>query len=667
VNVSYAGDREVFGPLDPGSELETRSPLGGIELSTLQFSGFGGFPFPITDQTVQFIRSNGTCPDATSSSGGSCKVPLLLRSDLRNSQPYRMNPYGFLSGNWWTSGLDQPGTLRHENRYRVYGQADWQANRYHRFNFGGEYNKSDLAYWSSSMITQIFMDAYVVHPWYWSAWAADRLDLGDVVLQFGLRYDRMNYDALFANTPGRIFSYKVCYNFAASCPSADSVATFSPSAGTNAAAYDSGLARAFTPSVSHGTLSPRLGVSFPITDRTNFRLSYSHQVNRPDFNAALSGTNNDLSFTNTNDSFGRDITFGKTILFEFGVRHAFNPDLVLDVSAYNKNFVSEPAYRIRAFPDPAFPGKTVNVNILTNADFGYARGVDVTLDRRVGNWLNASVAYTLQVSQSTGSDPFSYLNTSARQVQAVSGDRLPPSEQARTTDNNREHNIVGTIALTVPPDWQQGSALGAALHDVGVFATFRAVSGLPYTRLQNTGGSNDPTNPSLAPREGFGLESNSIEPINSSTMPWIKNLDIRVNKGFRIGRMDWQLFADARNVLNFQNVVRLFTETGDVVNGRNRANVLATEFANLDAEARANNAFAANGDVALPTDCSAWAPSPVNCVMLQRTEMRWGNGDGLFTLDEQRRAFNAEYNLLLGVQTMYGPPRTIRIGAELNF
>jgi hypothetical protein len=47
-------------------------------------------------------------------------------------------------------------------------------------------------------------------------------------------------------------------------------------------------------------------VSFPVTDRTNFRLSYAHQVQSPDGNSVFQGKNNDLSITNTNDAFGGD-------------------------------------------------------------------------------------------------------------------------------------------------------------------------------------------------------------------------------------------------------------------------------------------------------------------------------------------------------------------------
>src|SRR5262249_61490442 len=130
--------------------------------------------------------------------------------------------------------------------------------------------------------------------------------------------------ALCANAPGRIFTNPAWQN----------------GADTSQAIYDANLAAVFTPAQAHHTLSPRLLVSFPITDQTDFRLSYSHQVQTPDFLTLLSGVNNDLSFTNQNDAFGRDVTFGKSIQFEFGVRHAFTPHLLLTLSPYNTHKLS---------------------------------------------------------------------------------------------------------------------------------------------------------------------------------------------------------------------------------------------------------------------------------------------------------------------------------------
>jgi hypothetical protein len=644
VNLSYGQDNRITGRLDPTYEVSTRDPTGGLSFKSMKFTGFGDLPFPITDDIINNIRARS-----------GVEIPYIGRSDLLATQAYRMNPYGLsASEGWYTSGIDdgRTMTLYHENRYRAFTQIDWQANRYHRFHFGGEYVKSDLSYWNGALTDEIFLVAYAGKPYTAAMWAADRLDLGDVVIDLGVRWDAMNAEALFPKNPG----------FISSNPD------WSPLAGSNADSLKASMARVFTPAVTHTALSPRLAVSFPITEQTGFRLSYAHQLNTPDFNTLLSGTNNDFSFTNTNDFFGTDIGFGKTILFEFGVRHAFSRDLVLDVSAYNKDFVANPAYRIEKLPDVQ-TGGTKDVNVLRSADFGYARGIDVSLVRRIGTWLNSSIAYTLQFAKNTGSDPFSYLNTSGRQFYAALNEQVPPPEQALPTNDQRTHNFVGSVSMTVPSDWKKGATVGTVLRDLQVFVTVRALSGLPYTRLINTGQGQ------TAPFERFGLTGQAIESINSSTMPWTKYVDLRLNKGIRFGRFDWTLFADFRNLFNFKNVVQLFAETGDITNPQNRTKQIASEQSTLASEAGQNGAYvAADHSVILngtggATPCAGWSgdAGPVNCVMLLRTEARWGNGDGIFTQAEQVNALNTWYDSFNGVQRFYGAPRQIRIGAELSF
>ncbi len=632
LNFSRQVDNQIVGPLDPDYELTSRDPTLGLELGTVKFAGLANFPFPITDEIITNIRNNS-----------GLRVPLLNREDLRNRQPYRMNPYGLVSGGWRTEGLDVAATLYRETRYTGRGLVDFQANRFNRFQFGGDFVKTNLAYWSSALLRQAFMDAYVVDPLKYGLFASDRLDLGDVVLELGVRYDYYNSNALFANTPGRIYSNPA----------------WSPQAASNPDSLAAAISRVFTKGVGHSTVSPRLRVSFPVTENTGFRLSYSHQVQSPDFSTLLTGVNNDLDFTNTNDVFGRDLQFGKTILFEFGVRHAFSQDMVLDISAYNKDKVSDLAARIIPYPDPLNLGDTINVNVLTNADFGNVRGVDVKLDRRVGNYLNASVAYTFQLAKGTGSDPFSYLRTTSRQISQVTGSRVPPPQAILPTDDNRTHNIVGSVALTLPNDWRKGTTLGNVLRDVSVFATFRVVSGLPYTRQVNNGSG------AIAPRQGFGLTATSLEPVNASTMPWTKNVDLRLNKGFRFGRTDFTLYADVRNLLNFRNITSLFVETGDVVNARFREQTLSPEFENLRNEANGNGALRPSDAIDL-SGCGSWA-IPANCVLLRRAEARFGDGNGTYTLAEQTRALNAYYDAFNGAQWFYGAPRNIRVGFEVNF
>jgi hypothetical protein len=636
LNLSWATDRTVAAPIDPSTEVDTRSPGGGFYLGTLQFAGLSGFPFPIGDDIIRNIRSNA-----------GLRTPLLNAS-LDNAQGNRANPYGLQTGSWFTAGFDAGATLLSETRYNARLVADWQANRFHRFTLGGDLKKVDLSYWSARLIRQSFMDAYVVHPDVYGLFASDRLDLGDVVLEFGLRYDYYNSHTLFARTPGRIFTHP----------------DWNPAAATDDAVYAQMLAdtNIFVPSVGHHTISPRLRVSFPVTEQTGFRLSYSHQVQTPDFSTLASGINSDLSFTNTNDTFGRDVDFGKSILFEFGVRHAFSQDVVLDVSAYNKDKVSDLAYRVLPFVDPRNTTDTLNVNVLTNLDFGNSRGVDVKLDWRVGNYVNTQLAYTFQVAKGTGSDPLTYLNTFARQVSGLTGDRTLPPEQAQRTDNDRTHNLVGSVALTLPTDWKKGTTLGTIGRNVSVFASFRAVSGLPYTRLVNAGDGQ--TVPFLA----FGLGGRADENLNNSVLPWTKNIDLRLNKGFRIGTMDITAYADIRNLLNFRNITGLFAETGDVVNAKHKHDLLQSEFDGMKSEAGNAGAIVSGttADINLNLGCSSWG-KPINCESLRRVEARFGDGDGIYTVDEQTTALDAYYHAFFGPERFNGQPRHIRLGFELNF
>jgi len=190
------------------------------------------------------------------------------------------------------------------------------------------------------------------------------------------------------------------------------------------------------------------------------------------------------------------------------------------------------------------------------------------------------------------------------------------------------------------------------------------VSGLPFTRVTNNGGG------ATAPRTGFGLEANSSEPINSSTMPWTKFVDLRVNKGLKVGRADVTAFADFRNLLNFKNVIGLFAETDDVINQLYQTNVLSPEFAGLRIEAQASGHLMSGGAIDLVPNCGTWtgtSAGPVDCVVLRQVEARFGNGDGVYSLDEQTKALNAFYGRFLGPQVFYGAPRQVRVGFELNF
>jgi hypothetical protein len=663
LNMSWQTDRQRAGVLDREWEMEHRSPALGVDLSPMKFlvdfDNFSGDDPSVArnltkletqDEWNQYIRNVydnlGT------------RLPYLGRNDLRSTQSYRANPYAISTG-WRTGGIDDIGyRLDYDRRAIGRLNVDWQFDRYNRLKFGGEYMFGRVNVTTSNYIRQIFQDVYSEGPRRWAAYIQDRLDLGDVVLELGLRYDNWSTRGVFPLTPARIFTHPAY----SPDSSIESMTCSGAACEADSAIFDF----VFKEAVAHTAWSPRLRVSFPVTDRTNFRLSYAHQVQSPDGESTFEGKNNDLSITNTNDAFGGDVRHGKSITFEFGIRHAFTRDLVLDFAAFNKDKVADLTYRILDFFDPVV-GRIQPVNVLTNADFGNVKGFDVSLLQRVGNWFNGQIGYTFQTAKGTGSNPLSYLNTQSRQISQVTGERTPPPQAILRTDDDRTHNIVGALAFNWPDDFQQGTWYGQILRNAGLFARFRFVSGLPYTRLTNVGNGQTSFGGT-----GFGLVAErEDDQLNASELPWQYNFDLRVTKGLRLGPTDWTLYADFRNLLNVRNVIGIFAETGDVVNERFFENTISSELVRLRQDAGGARVITtADGLEAIDlSDCAGWqgAGQEADCVLLQRAEARFGNGDLEYDEDEQLAALTSWYNINNGEQTFLGDPLHIRLGVELAF
>lgn len=667
VALSYQQDRTTNSPLTTESDLSTRTPFGGFIIKPLNFL-FDFDNFSLDDELIYNVRQNqGRITPTDANNGSIYNTVDQLRNNAYGLYGQYQNYANTLGGDTWSfseSGGPANGngtpirfSLYKENRYIGKAKLDWQADRYNRLNFGAEFTRYGIDNYSFRLQDKFFSDAYREKPIRWNAYAEDRLDLGDVVVVGGLRYDF--YDTR-ASRPFATDTLGNTYAF----PRVSSMPGFDQNNPTSLYVRDK----------SHNYLSPHVQVSFPVTDRTNFRLSYSHQVQTPDFALLLGGINTDLGNTNTNNVFGSDLDFGKTITFEFGIRHAFSDDMVLDVAAYNKDIVSDPAARLVTLYDPAL-GRDNDFRILTNLDFGNVRGLDVRLDRRFGNFFNGTVSYSYQQAKNTGSDPFTYVNYGSRIVNQVGGNNgaQPPPQGSLPTDNSRPHTLASAFSVTFPTDFRQGSALGSVLRNVSVFTTFRYTSGTAYTKCGES-----------AEEQSVLSVENCVrlfpEGINTQRLPALKELNAKLTKSFGLGGLDLTGYLDVRNVLNFKNVLQVFAVNGDVRNDNERGEALKADLDDLASERDANGAVGADGALDLTfggatdprAECGEWVssknnPAAANCVYLIRAEERYGNGDHVYTIEEQSRAINALYDLGRGTQEQYGAPRRARLGFEINF
>jgi carboxypeptidase family protein/TonB-dependent receptor-like protein len=655
VALSYQQDRTISGPLTIESELSTRDPWGGFILAPMRFQ-FDFDNFPLDDRLIRNIRRNEGRKTPHDPNNGTYEITDNLRDDAYGLYG-RFGGFSSTMGtNTWLFGESGgvpagPLNLYREDRFIGKATLDWQADRYNRLKLGGEITRYAIDYYASHL--SFAGDAYIERPIRWNGFVEDRLDLGDVVVVGGLRFDW--YDSR-ASRPYATDSVGNRYPF----PRISTMPGFDRMNPTALYVRDR----------SHRYLSPHVQVSFPVTDRTNFRLSYSHQVQAPDFGLLLSGVNMDLTGSNQGQVFGSDLDFGKTIAFEFGIRHAFSDDMVLDLAAYNKNIIADPAVRLVTRYDPALL-RDDNIRVLTNLDFGHIRGLDVRLDRRFGRFFNGTVGYAYQHARNTGSDPFTYIYYGSLIVNEVGGINgvQPPPQGILPTDDSRPHALTGAFSITFPGDWKRGSVLGMILGNLSAFSTFRYTSGTAYSKCGKSSEDQSVLSVENCLRQ-------FPEGLNSRRLPPFKELNARFTKSFGLGEVDLTAYLDVRNLLNFRNVLQVFAVNGSIRNDIEREANLDADLDDIREEARINGALNADNSIVLPAAheaCATWIsnlefrPTAANCIYLIRAEQRFGNGDGIYTGSEQSRAINALYDVARGPQQHIGLGRRARIGVEIDF
>ncbi|HET9985838.1 MAG TPA: TonB-dependent receptor [Longimicrobiales bacterium] len=548
-------------------------------------------------------------------------------ANLYQTRSTNDNPYGI---NEFTTAGFAGFAYRQEKTASARADLDWQANRYNRIGIGAEVYKKDLDYVGGSSFrsdalgtisptSPAFQNVYTAKPTIGGFYAKDKLDLGEIVVELGARLDMFSSDVSYPKLPGFVLP-------------------------TRNAATGELITPEFEKQKTQWLLSPRLGVAFPVTDNTQFRLSYGHFTQVPALNFLFGGTLLDLNKTNANSVFGRPIKFGRTIGYEFGITHSFDPMTVLDVSGYAREKQGDVAFRVQNFDIPSLGTKPVKV--LTNADFGYTRGLDLRLSRRISNSVGIQLNYSFLTSQGTGSDPTAYVGSIGRLVDPINGSEVPPPESTIPTDFDQRHKISASGAVTTPKNIAENSPVAnALLKDLNVTLAFRANSGLPYTRSSTPGAT-------------IGGGETFEEPLNASRLPWTYDLSGRLGRQFTVGRNNFLAYIDGRNILNRKNILDLFTGTGSPTNpGINFVNQNTNEASRIPGT-----------DIDLAKMPVNNASDLTRKALFSRREQFFGNGDGVFTVQEQQYSSLQSFIATGTVSgTFFDEPRQVRLGIEWRF
>jgi outer membrane receptor protein involved in Fe transport len=265
-----------------------------------------------------------------------------------------------------------------------------------------------------------------------AAYLQDRIELGDLVVRVGLRYE--------------IFD-----------PQAYIPSNLQNPANTITGVPGSHLVKA---SIKQ-TLAPRLGFGFPLTDKSALHFSYGHFYQMPAYSALYQNANYQvLDFlsagnTYTQDYLGNpDLKPELTVEYEVGLKQAINDDLGLDLTFFYKDI--RDLLGTEVIETYNFGQYARNTNI----DYGSVSGVTLSVTQRPSNHFGFTIDYSLQFANGNSSDP------------RENADRALGGQDPRPRDIPFNWDQRHTLNLT---------ALYQVANDFNVSTIIKFASGQPYT------------------------------------------------------------------------------------------------------------------------------------------------------------------------------------------
>lgn len=266
-------------------------------------------------------------------------------------------------------------------------------------------------------------------------------------------------------------------------------------------------------------ISPRFGVSFPISDQGAIHFSYGHFFQLPVFDNLYVNNNYNIDQTSgLNNYVGNpELKAQKTVMYELGVQQVIFPDVALDASVYYRDIRDLLGIQILETYEGFLFGRYIN------RDYGNVKGLIITLEKRYSDFFSAKIDYTYQVARGNASDPL------------------------QNFYNNQSDPPVEETKKVVPLNWDQTSTLNVIatvgdLSDWTVGLVFSYGTGTPYTE---------------DPRYTRGLRFE-----NNGTKPSSINLDLKATKNFDLFGLYFNAYLMIYNLLDIKNEYGVSASTG---------------------------------------------------------------------------------------------------------
>jgi outer membrane receptor protein involved in Fe transport len=480
--------------------LEIRHALGASTYYTLKgylnLNDYKAYLYPLVDQSGRAVDYWAGSPlDITA-----------LRADARYQPDYKLitaSSYTFLAG-----GTSNAHSYRRSVTYGGKFDLLSQVNPQHELKLGAEYRLHRLDYEYFTVLCDTvryftptipstrtaYHDRYYRWPVEISGYVQDKMEFMNMVLNVGLRYDmfwsRSNY--------GTDMFYP------------------SPNDPTLPPQIDPGTLLAGS-SPKH-QISPRLGISFPITDRGIIHFSYGHFFQMPPFVYLYANPDFKYNAASGSPTFGNaDLNPEKTVTYEIGLQQQLLDNLSFTVTGFYKDVRD-----LLALHQIRVSGSSTYYKYI-NKDYANIRGITFSLFKRrsPGDLLGVTLDYTFQVAEGneTSANAFFTDLSSGRQ-----SEKLPVY-----LDWDQTHTLNATVSVGAPGDWN-------------VSVVGRLASGLPYT-------------PQITEKTVYLVT-------NSGRKPSIATVDLLADKTLALAGVRLTAFLKVFNLFDTLNERYVYDDTG---------------------------------------------------------------------------------------------------------
>jgi hypothetical protein len=440
--------------------------------------------------------------------------------------------------------FDRANLLKAGFEYRYNTQAEIESDRFAPYS-------TDPNLWINKGLNETY------HPIQIAAYVQDKMEFESMILNIGVRYDFFD--------PNRLWFYGNNYYNLAINPdynsARDPLKTQIDSLGNVKYSFDNVLRQPRTPSRTYHMISPRFGVSFPLSENTVVHFNYGHFYQMPPLDRmfqfsyfrplyivdglmASPGSSHTVSSDGDPErvvSLTREpLKPQKTISFEVGVRHNVPDIAVVEVTGFYKSFTDQTLAPVGIFDrrvygwDPFTKRTTPNIFYASvfPGDYGDARGFEITLKTTFSPVVILDVNYSFSVATQGRATP-ARVDIDASGKETFTWDTDVNKRIPIETNFSRPHIVRTNIYLRYPAS-DEGGLLDDILRGTTMSILYKFVSGQTFTYLQ----ANDPP-----------------DTYDNYRYPVSHTVDLRVDKSIRLfGQTAITGYVRITNLLNAKNV-----------------------------------------------------------------------------------------------------------------